>query len=98
MQTLNITQTYIDEDDPWLGILAAGAFGIISTTNRLKVYITDQLLFGRGTILPIKHKVYWGLIYQKKYTQVNKDNNHENIKLGDHDKKIGDKIMLNNHA
>ena len=38
MQTFNITQTYVDKDDPWTGILAAAAFEIHSTTNRLKGY------------------------------------------------------------
>ena len=33
--TRNITQTYDDKDDPWSGILAAGAFIILSTTNRV---------------------------------------------------------------
>ena len=49
----NITQTYDDKDDPWLGILAAAAFAIRPTTNRLKFYIPGQLLFGHGMILPI---------------------------------------------
>ena len=40
VRTFNIsTQTYIDEDDPWTGILAAAAFTIRSTTNRKKVIV-----------------------------------------------------------
>ena len=35
VQTFNIAQTYVDKDDPWLGILDAAAFVIISTTNML---------------------------------------------------------------
>ena len=38
VRTFNIsTQTYVDEDDPWTGILAAAAFTIHSTTNRQMV-------------------------------------------------------------
>ena len=57
MRTFNITETYVDEDDPWLGILAASSFAIISTTNRLKGCSLGQLVFFRDTIIPIKHKV-----------------------------------------
>ena len=57
VRTCNITQTYVDEDDPWLWILAA--FAIFSTTNRLKGYSLGQQVFGRDIILPIKHTVYW---------------------------------------
>ena len=38
VRTCNITQTYIDEDDPWLGILTTTAFKTRSTTNMLKGY------------------------------------------------------------
>ena len=55
--TFNITKTYVDEDDPWLGILDAVAFAIHSTKNRLKCYIPGQLVLGRDMTLPIKHKV-----------------------------------------
>ena len=35
MRTFNITETYVDEDDPRSGILAAVEFTILSTTDRL---------------------------------------------------------------
>ena len=66
VRTYNITQTYVDRDDPLPGILSAAAFAIISTTNRLKGYSPVQLIFGRDMILPIKHTVDWGLNSQKK--------------------------------
>ena len=59
VRTYNISQTYIDEDDPWLGILAAAAFVILSTTNRIKAYSPGQLIFGNDIILPIQHTVDW---------------------------------------
>ena len=45
VRTCNITQHYADGDDPWTGILAAAAFVVRSTTNRLKVYSPGQLIF-----------------------------------------------------
>ena len=43
--TYNIKGAYIDEDDPWLVILAVTVFEIISTENRLKGYSMGQLIF-----------------------------------------------------
>ena len=36
----------------------------------------DQLVFGCDMIFPIKHKVDWELIRQRKQTQTNEDNIH----------------------
>ena len=51
--TFNISHTYVDEDDPWTGILAAAAFAISSTTNRQKGSSPGQLVFGCGIIILI---------------------------------------------
>ena len=58
LQDCNIIQIYVDEDDPWSGILAAAESSINSTTNRLKFYNSGQLIFGRDMIIGIKHKLY----------------------------------------
>ena len=47
----NITQAYVDKDDPWLGILYTTAFSNISKINRLKCYSPGQLLFCLSIIL-----------------------------------------------
>ena len=73
MRNFNITQTYVDKGDPWSVILDVSEFAILSTTNSLKGYSPGQLLFVRDMIIPIKHKVDWGLILQRKQTQINKD-------------------------
>ena len=65
VQTYTITQTYIDKDDPWSGIMTAAEFTMISTTNRLKGYSLGQLVFGRDVILLIKHKLD-GIFLQNK--------------------------------
>ena len=74
VRTFNIQQTYVDENDPWTGILAAAAFSIPSTTNRQKGYISGQLIFGCDMILPIKYRVDWELIRQRKQMKINRDN------------------------
>ena len=59
MRIYNINQTYVDENDPLTVILSTAEFLIRSTTNRLKGYSLDQLIFGRDMILLIKNKVDW---------------------------------------
>ena len=53
------TQTYVDKNDPWAGILAAAAFEIFSTNNGKKGYSPSKLIFACGIIIPIKHRVDW---------------------------------------
>ena len=65
MGTFNIKETYVEEDDPWSGILAAAAFTICQTTNMLKGYRPHQLVFGCDMILLIKHEMDWELIRQR---------------------------------
>ena len=72
VQTFNISQTYVDKDDLWPGILASAEFVIHSTTNWQNVYPLGQLIFGHDMILLIKHTVDWELIRQQKQTQINK--------------------------
>ena len=75
VQTFNIsTQTHVDKDYPWTGILSAAAFSICSTNDRQKGYNLVQLIFGCDMILPLKHRVDWKLIRQKKQTQVHRYN------------------------
>ena len=57
-----------------------------------------QLVFVRDMILPIKHKLYWKLIRQWKQRQVNKNNIRKNIERVDHEYKVRDKVIFNNHA
>ena len=52
-------QTYVDEDELWMGILDVSVFAICSTTNSLKGYSPGQLIFVHDMILPIKHRTDW---------------------------------------
>ena len=65
VRAINIQHTYVDKNDPWVGILASAVFEILSTTKRQKCYSTGQLIFGRDVILLIKHRVDCKLIRQQ---------------------------------
>ena len=97
VRIFNISKSYVDKDDPWTGILDAAEFVILKTTNRLKVYSPEKLLFGHEMIIPIKHKVDWELIYQQKQTQINKENISETKNIIYHDYNAVDKVILGNH-
>ena len=73
-------------------------FAICSTTSRQKCYSTVQLVLGRGMNILIKQRVDWESIRQRKKTQNNKDNTHENKQRVDYDYKVGDKVILLNHT
>ena len=62
VRTSNISQTYVDEDEPWSGILAAAVFEIRSTTNRQEGYGPVKLISDRVIILPIELMVDWEII------------------------------------
>ena len=94
----NISETYVEKYDLWSGILAAAAFAIRSTANRLKGYSTGLLVFFRYTILPIEHKADRELIRQIYQKQINKDITIKNINKVYHDYQVGDKLILNNNA
>ena len=98
VQTFNISQNYVDKNDPWTGILAVTVFAIVSTTNRQKGYNPGQYIFGRDMILPIKHRVDWELIRQKNQTQNNEYNIHENRHRVDYNYKVRDTVMLTKHT
>ena len=98
MWTFNITEICFDKDVPWSGIFDASAFSIHATTNRFKSYSLMQLLFVRGMIIPIQHKVDWELIWRQKGEQIKKDNICKNLRINDNKYKVGDKVMLNNNA
>ena len=49
-------------------------------------------------ILLIKNKADWELIHQQKQINANKYNIYEKIKGVDHNYKVGNKFMINNHT
>ena len=98
MRKYNIKDTYIGEYDPWSGILEAVSFVFCSTSNKLKVYILGELLFGHDMILLIKYTSDLELIHQQKQVKMNKDEIRENSKIVDHNYKVRYKVVLNNNT
>ena len=49
-----IHMNYINEDEPWIGILGETAFETISIQIIIKVYTTGQLVFIYYMIIPTK--------------------------------------------
>ena len=49
-------------------------------------------------VILIIQKVDWELIRHKNQAKINKDNIRENNKRVDYNYKVGDKVMINNHA
>ena len=62
IRSFNLHNTYVDDADPWMGILAATAFAVRATYHRTKQKSPGQLVFGQDMILTINHIVNWILI------------------------------------
>jgi hypothetical protein len=65
-QTFELHDNYLDEDDPWKGILAATAFPICATYHTTLQKSPGQLVFGRDMILNIQHTANWEYIRARK--------------------------------
>ena len=53
-----------------------------------------QLVFGRESILNIKHVPDWEHIQQCKQLQINHDKKRDNMRRNNHQYKVGDKILV----
>ena len=98
VRTVNISLTFIDENDPRTGILSETKFATSSTTNRHKCYSPGQLVFDRDMIIPLKHKVDWELIPQKKQLQMNKYNYREDRHIMYYNYKAEDNVMITKYT
>ena len=99
VRTFNISQTYVDKNDPCVD----SHFSCSSVCNLLnnqqaKDFSLGQLVFGRDMILPIKNRVDWRLICQKKQAHINNDNFRENRHRVEYDFKVGDNSMITKHT
>ena len=65
IRTFDLEKNYLDETDPWKGILSATAFAVRSTYHTTLKKSPGQLIFGRDMILNVKHKANWEYIKQK---------------------------------
>jgi transposase InsO family protein len=55
IRTFELENNYLDDNDPWKGILSATAFAVRSTFQTTLQNTPGQLVFGRDMILNIKH-------------------------------------------
>jgi len=65
IRTFELESNYLDEDDPWKGILSATAFAVRSTFHTSLQSTPGQLVFGRDMIFNIQHIANWELIKQR---------------------------------
>jgi hypothetical protein len=94
IQTFELESNYMDEDDPWKGILSATAFAVRSTFHTSLQSTPGQLVFGRDMIFNIQHIANWEFIKQRKQKIINLNNNKENSKRVQHVYQVGDKVLL----
>jgi hypothetical protein len=95
VRTFDLEENYLDDNDPWKGILSATAFAVRSTYHTTLKKTPGQLIFGRDMILNIKHEANWEYIKQQKQKLINKNNERENKNRVPHQYQIGDKVLLN---
>ena len=82
MQTFDLDEADLDENNPWDEYLAATAFVIRSTVHTTLGTSPAHLVYGRDMILPIQYsKADWATITLKKQKRIDKSNRRENLKL-----------------
>ena len=94
MRTMNMPETFIDEDDPWTGPFCAAAFAIRATYHTTLQKTPGQLVFGRDMLFNIKHIADWELIKENKRKRIQENNKRENSKRKPHTYQVGDKVVL----
>ena len=94
IRTFELENNYLDEEDPWKGILSATAFAVRSTFHTTLHSSPGQLVFGRDMIFNIKHTANWEYIRQRKQNLINKNNKRENSKRKYHEYKVGDQVLI----
>ena len=93
IRTFKLEDNYLDEDDPWKGILSATAFAVRSTFHTTLRQTPGPLVFGCDMIFNIKHKANWEYIRQRKQELINKNNKRENAGCIEHEYKVGEKVL-----
>jgi transposase InsO family protein len=94
IRTFELEKNYLDEEEPWKGILSATAFAIRSTYHTTLQSTPGQLVFGRDMVLNLKHEANWEFIRARKQRLIQKNNKAENAKRTPHTYSLGDKVLL----
>ena len=94
IRTFELQENYLDEENPWKGILSAAAFAVRSTYHTTLQKTPGQLVFGRDMIFNVKHTANWEYIKARKQTLISKNNKLENAKRTPHTYVAGDQVMM----
>jgi hypothetical protein len=94
IQTFELHDNYLDEDDPWKGILAATAFAICATYHTTLQTSPGQLVSGRHMKFNVQHTVNWEYIPARKQCLIQKNNKNKDKKQVPHTYHVNDKVML----
>ena len=65
VQTYNLYKAYVNDSDPWMVILTAYAYTVLSMCNHTKGKSPVQLVLVQDIILPINHIVDYKFICQR---------------------------------
>ena len=77
IRTFKVNEMVLDDDNPWDGILATTMFALQATVHTMSQYTPTQLVFGRDSILNVRHEANWKIIKERKQKLINKGNEHE---------------------
>lgn len=94
IRSFELQDNYLDEDDPWKGILSATAFAVCSTYHTTLKKSPGQLVFGRDMIFNIEHIANWKYICTSKQKIIQKNNQLGNSSRIPHNYSVGDKVIL----
>ena len=93
IRTFQVHDSYLDEDDPWSGILAAVMFAVRATYHTTLKATPSQLVFGRDAILNMQFEANWNFIREHKQRIIKKNNQRENAKRIEHTYREGNKVL-----
>ena len=96
VRMFDLQNTYLDEDEPWLGILAATDFAVQITYHTNLQATPGQLIFGFDMILNTPFIEDWEAIMLHKKKIIDKNNQLENKNRKSHTYIIQDKVLVRN--
>jgi transposase InsO family protein len=76
------------------GIVANVCYAIRATHHTMLNASPAQVVFGRDMLFPVQYIANWAGIGQRKWQQMEKDNQRENQKRINHDYKVNDLVLI----
>jgi transposase InsO family protein len=93
LRTLELEKQELDGKDPWMPFLQAASFAVRSTYHTTLQATPAQQVFRRAKMLPIKFKMNWKTIQQRRLQEVQQNNkSKKNMKRIPHNYEVGDKV------